>query len=226
MTCVSRLCYSPMYEVSVDLTDMWCADVSKANKHANYGKHIPMIQVGNYLSGKSNCLLLHRVVADACVFNPRPDIFVVSDHIDGNTLNNKPSNLRWVNQHLNLLNRHYDHDTQTPAGLSVVRYNTKNGKTFKLWRFKKGGRPLKYWSIKWKKEACEFADDFNLKYFNALYQAYLHSPQDGNRAEWRKYWRSYFISNAEFRKKDRSSVLALQKFVVGDELFRKMCVKI
>ena len=73
-----------MYEVNVDLTDMWCADVSRGN----YGKHIHMIQVGNYLSGKSNCLLLHRVVADACVFNPRPDIFVVADHIDGNTLNN------------------------------------------------------------------------------------------------------------------------------------------
>ncbi len=214
-----KLRYSPIYEINVDLEDNWCADATRAN----YGKHIKISQVGNYLSGRNNSILLHRVICDACVYNPRPDLFWVVDHINGKTLDNRPSNLRWLNTHLNLLNRHYDPAEDTPPGVSIIRYHTKNGKIYCLWRFKKAGCTLKFWPYKAKIDACAFAVDFNLKYFNALYQLYLHSPEDGDRAAWRRYWRLYFISTSAFKKTDRPSVLALQKFVVSDPLFVKMC---
>ena len=47
---------------------------------------------------------MHRLIAMAWVENPRPDIFLVVDHIDQNELNNKPYNLRWLNRRLNSLN--------------------------------------------------------------------------------------------------------------------------
>jgi hypothetical protein len=47
---------------------------------------------------------VHRLIAFAWVDNPRPDIFIVVDHIDGNTRNNVPGNLRWLTKRLNHLN--------------------------------------------------------------------------------------------------------------------------
>ena len=48
--------------------------------------------------------LVHRLIASAFVFNPRPDIFHVVDHINRDKLDNRPCNLRWVTQQLNTLN--------------------------------------------------------------------------------------------------------------------------
>jgi len=39
---------------------------------------------------------VHRLVAEAFVKNPRPDIFDLVDHIDHNKSNNHCTNLRWV----------------------------------------------------------------------------------------------------------------------------------
>lgn len=50
-------------------------------------------------------LKVSRIVAIAYVPNPRPDIFTLVDHIDGNVRNNAHTNLRWVNRRLNGLNR-------------------------------------------------------------------------------------------------------------------------
>ena len=47
----------------------------------------------------------HVLVSDHFVTNPRPDIFTFRDHIDGNRQNNHADNLRFVNNHLNCLNR-------------------------------------------------------------------------------------------------------------------------
>ena len=44
--------------------------------------------------------LVHRLVAHIFCHNPRPDVFNVVDHIDGDPTNNLPVNLRWVNNHL------------------------------------------------------------------------------------------------------------------------------
>ena len=48
---------------------------------------------------------VHALVANAFVLNPREDIFDEVDHIDGNHTNNVHTNLRWVNNVLNQLNR-------------------------------------------------------------------------------------------------------------------------
>ena len=47
---------------------------------------------------------IHRLVANAFVKNPRPDIFDMVDHIDGNPSNNHYTNLRWVDSELNAAN--------------------------------------------------------------------------------------------------------------------------
>jgi hypothetical protein len=48
---------------------------------------------------------VHRLVAEAFVENPRPDIFDMVDHIDHNRSNNHYTNLRWLDSELNCANR-------------------------------------------------------------------------------------------------------------------------
>lgn len=47
----------------------------------------------NGRNGKSKCLKIHRLVAEAYVLNPNNYLEV--NHIDGNKLNNKADNLEW-----------------------------------------------------------------------------------------------------------------------------------
>lgn len=49
--------------------------------------------------------LVHRVVARLHVPNPRPDLFDIVDHINGDGLDNRAENLRWVNTKLNAMSR-------------------------------------------------------------------------------------------------------------------------
>ena len=56
-------------------------------------------------NGDQNLVHVHRVVALAWVYNPCPGVFKVLDHLDRDTQNNDASNLRWVTQQLNCLNK-------------------------------------------------------------------------------------------------------------------------
>lgn len=58
----------------------------------------------NYFSCGQNSYL-HRLVAQAWVYNPCPGKFRWVDHIDGDTQNNDSKNLRWVSASLNGLNK-------------------------------------------------------------------------------------------------------------------------
>ena len=222
MTC-SKLRYSRRYNINVDPIDLWCADVSRKN----YGKHIEFPNSCKYLQKSTfrgiygDTLYLHRVVADACVFNPRPDIFNVVDHINHDTLDNRPCNLRHLNYHLNSLNLQ-TLPGNTPPGVHSQIWYTKNRKRYKMWHFCKSCCNL--WSFKTKDQAVQKANEFNPMFFDAVYQAYINSPQSGDRAAWRAYWGKLFVSYSQFKYKiHRQSVRNLEKFVVGDPVYKKMC---
>ena len=53
--------------------------------------------------GNCRCTGMHRLVAKAFVFNPRPDIFDEVDYINGVRSDNRWTNLRWVNHKLNMM---------------------------------------------------------------------------------------------------------------------------
>ena len=221
---IPKLIYSPRYKVNVDLEDYHCTSA----KNHEFGMIIPMKNNLNYMrwarndNGRVLCLYLHRIVADACVPNHRPDIFDVVDHIDHDPLNNDPSNLRWVNKHLNNNNLKTQED-RTPPGVNVRKQKTKTGKWYTNVSFKKNSCNLK--SFRTLQKAVEFADTFNKHYFDRLYKAYVNSPMDPYEA--RLYWAKKAISINEFRCNPRESrKLVLEgKFLVSDDLFKKLTLK-
>ena len=221
---IPKLIYSPRFKVNVDLEDFHCTSA----KNYEFGRIMPMRtncgykQNTMYGNGPKSCLYLHRIVADACVPNPRPDIFDVVDHIDHDPLNNDPSNLRWVNAHLNHNNLKTQED-RTPPGVNVRKRKTKNGKWYTYTRFRKNACILK--SFRTLQKAVEFADTFNKNYFDRLYQAYVNSPRDPYEA--RLYWAEKAISVTEFRCNPRESrKLVLEgKFLVNDNVFKILTLK-
>ena len=82
---------------------------------------------------------VHRIIAHLFVQNPRADIFDRVDHIDRDKKNNAISNLRWVNQRLNMIN----------TSTTNVRSRTY---------FRKNGRQSSYWKKGWGKYAYEYSE--------------------------------------------------------------------
>jgi len=101
---------------------------------------------------------VHRFVAHAFVNNPRPDIFKEVDHIDRDPTNNRPTNLRWLNRSLNLLNN----------GASNAYYN----KSFGKWRASVcvGGKTRNMGYYKTMAEASKVAHAFKHSEFNRIYE--------------------------------------------------------
>lgn len=69
------------------------------------------------LNGNIVDLYVHRLVANTFISNP--DNYPYVDHIDGNTTNNKVSNLRWVNE---FENSQCNSNTPTNPCLPVIQY--------------------------------------------------------------------------------------------------------
>ena len=216
----SKLVYSPKYKVNLDLEDFWC---TSAENH-NYGKKIT-IYAGlgtRYALNSQRNLYLHRIVADATVWNPRPDIFDFVDHINGDTKDNHPSNLRWLNHHLNV-NWKY-HEGETPPGVTIEKKRVKSGKWFASIYFRRCNCKIK--SFRTLQMCVEFSSKFHKEHFQGLYNAYLHSPRDP--FECRKYWAKRLITIQDFRSDIRAMrklVLSCEKFLVCDNIYRKLTLK-
>ena len=216
----SKLVYSAKYKINVDLEDFRC---TSAENH-DFGKKIVMY-AGNatrYTENAQKRLYLHRIVADATVYNPRPDIFDFVDHINGDTKDNNPSNLRWVNHHLNV-NWKF-HEGETPPGVTMEKKRTKSDKWYASIYFRRCNCKLKTFRTL---QACvEFASWFHKAHFRKLYHAYLESPRD--EFESRKYWAKRLITYQDFRfdvRGQRKSVLSFEKFLVCDGIYKKLTLK-
>ena len=219
--CTPKLVYSERHKVNVDLQDGHC---TSARRH-DFGKIIPMHgdRYAHGRHGDRNTLYLHRIVCDACVPNPRPDLFDVVDHKDGNPANSlDPSNLRWVNQHLNNNNLRTLPGC-TPPGVYVAKTRSQNGRWYSRIQFRKNGCILK--SFRTLQQGVDFANKFNADYFRRLYDAYLRSPRDP--FERRMYWAKHAMCVSDFRcdnRESRARVLA-GKFLFSDKVFRKLTLK-
>jgi len=53
---------------------------------------------------RGNSLLVHRMVGFTFCYNPLPEVFLICDHINGDTEDNRDCNLRWITQLLNVAN--------------------------------------------------------------------------------------------------------------------------
>ena len=121
---------------------------------------------------------VHRIIAHLFVQNPRADIFDRVDHIDRDKKNNDPSNLRWVNHRLNMINRC---DT-----------NVRNRTYFR----KSNGKMSSYWKKAFGKFAYIYSDNIAgdlvkiRVYFNDYSEAVAFGVQDKIR-RFNNLYRSY-----------------------------------
>ena len=75
-------------------------------------------------NGKSYLKLLHRLIADTYI--PNPDNLLFVDHVDRNPKNNSLSNLRWVTNQQNSMNRTKQNNTSSLyKGVSWYKQNKK-----------------------------------------------------------------------------------------------------
>ena len=85
------------------------------------------------VDGKSKYISEHRLVALAFVENPNPGEFNVVNHIDGNKLNNHPSNLEWTNVSGNTKHAIEKGLYKTPdTSIKTIILNTLTGETMEF----------------------------------------------------------------------------------------------
>jgi len=130
-----------------------------------------------YHAGTS--LLVHRMVAYTYCPNPLPTVFLVVDHINGRTEDNRAENLRWVTQQLNITN------SSARNAFRVLRRAIKRGGRWIWIKAKPGASPrwasritiegvphvLGYFPTE--EEACQCSRSFRRKKFEEIYKRIL-----------------------------------------------------
>ena len=109
---------------------------------------------------KHRTFRVHRLVAQAFVPNPRPDLFNVVDHINHDRSDNRACNLRWLDNHLNMMNRGDECVT--------FRYITQK------WESQVKYMPSKFFATR--EEAVEHAAKLKKLRFERAYQEKLNAP--------------------------------------------------
>lgn len=67
-----------------------------------YNKRVNVYEIHLRKNNKRKCFKIHRLVADAFVYNDDPENKTTVNHIDGNRANNSVENLEWVSYSDNL----------------------------------------------------------------------------------------------------------------------------
>ena len=111
---------------------------------------------------------IHQMVGHAWVFNPRPKVFNVLDHISGDTQENHANNLRWVTTQLNCLNR------------KVKGYEKKISKTGGVYyRSCVVAAGVKHiFNMKTKEAAIAKTKETQQKHFDIIYKKHMDVPLD------------------------------------------------
>ena len=115
---------------------------------------------------------VHRLIASAWIKNPRPDIFTMCDHIDQDSRNNSPSNLRWGSRALNIRNSVWKASCKKGKGVKCavrgVRFDDNRKKWVGSYFDLDGMRRQR--SCKTYQEAYRFAKTNRVAVFNAIYE--------------------------------------------------------
>ena len=233
MTCVSRFRYNAKLKLNVDLKDNYVIDVKtfknakgKKKKHnTNYGRQLHFFPVGDYLYNPTRRIYLHQVICGACVFNPRPKLFTVVDHKNGNCSDNRPSNLDHVNQHINNNNKHWYKDKHgLPPGLCYRNKRFPSGKWHSFYEFRKCCCRLKSWNTGQRQEAIDWAIDYYSRYKDALKNVYVTAPDPDNEPDdWRTHFRKYLIPTDKWKwNLHKEDVLALRRFPISPVTYLKL----
>jgi len=118
-----------------------------------------------YWTAEGKGYLVHRLVACAFCENPNPDAFKIVDHIDGCSLSNVSSNLRWVNTRLNQI--------------SNRARNTYWDRRYQKWQAKVAGNSLGFFFVE--REAWLVAQKYKAELFRKIYRSFILNESETTR---------------------------------------------
>ena len=125
--------------------------------------------------------LVHRMVAFTFVNNPCPEEFKLVDHVNGDTDDNRASNLRWVNHVLNSANSGARCAYKVMKHSMVVKGRRIFVKSKKpRWQSRVTMDKVKHnlGFYKTEEEACRVSRAFRKKRFREIYLGYIQNSDD------------------------------------------------